>query len=85
MEQEINNKQIRCPRLGDEIPFFYCLQEAVDFPCARIIFCWMPFFDIENYLKDKLAPQKWEKFINLQPKDKIVSLVQIIEGVKARK
>jgi hypothetical protein len=45
----------------------------------------MPFFDIENYLKDKLAPQKWEKFINLQPKDKIVSLVQIIEGVKARK
>jgi hypothetical protein len=85
MEQEINNKQMRCPRLGDEIPFFYCLQEAGDFPCARIVSCWSPYFNIEVFLKEKLTPEKWDNFINFQSKDKIPSLIELIENAKAKK
>jgi hypothetical protein len=83
MEQEIGNKQIRCPRLGDEIPFFYCLQEAGVLPCARIVNCWSPYFNIEVFLKEKLTPAKWDNFINFQAKDKISSLIELIEKAKA--
>jgi len=85
MEHEVNNKLIRCPRLGDEITFSYCLQESGDFPCSRIVNCWLSLFDVESFLKAKLAPEKLNNFINSQSKDKVVSLIELIETAKARK
>jgi len=85
MEQEINNKLIRCSRLGDEITFSYCLQESGELPCSRIVRCWLSFFDVESFLKAKLAPAKWNSFRNLQPKDKVTSLIELIETAKAKK
>jgi hypothetical protein len=85
MEQEMNNKQIRCPRLGDEITFSYCLQESGDFPCSRIMRCWSLFFNIEQFLKEAMTPEKWDKFINFQNKDKVTNLIELIEAAKAKK
>jgi hypothetical protein len=85
MEQKINNKQIRCPRLGDEITFSYCLQESGDFPCSRIVRCWSPFFDVVSFLKEKLTPEKFNSFINSPPRDKVTSLIELIEAAKAKK
>jgi hypothetical protein len=85
MKQDINNKLIRCPRLGDEISFSYCLQEAVELPCTRIVNCWAIFFDVENFLKENLEPKEWEKVVNFQSKDKITSLLEFIEAAKAKK
>ena len=85
MKQEITNKQLRCPRLGDEIPFSYCLQESGDFPCSRIVRCWSPYFNIDYFLKEKLAPEKWDSFINFQSKDKVTNLIELIEAAKAKK
>jgi hypothetical protein len=75
---------IRCPRLGGEAPFTYCLQEAGDLPCHRIVFCWQAFFPIEEYLRKTLSPQRWEKFKDRKPKEKIVSLLELIEEAKIR-
>jgi hypothetical protein len=85
MEQEIANKLIRCPRLGDEITFSYCLQESGEFPCSRILRCWSSFFDVEYSLKAKMATEKWDSFKNSQAKDKVTSLIELIEAAKARK
>ena len=85
MEQEITNKQIRCPRLGDEIRFSYCLQESGDFPCLRIVRCWSSFFNVESFLKEKMIPGKWNSFTNLQSKDKVINLIELIEAAKAKK
>ena len=85
MEQEINNKLIRCPRLGDEITFSYCLQESGEFPCLRIVRCWSPFFDIEYFLEETLTLEKWNSFINSQARDKVISLIELIETAKAKK
>jgi hypothetical protein len=85
MEQEINNKLIRCPRLGGEITFSYCLQESGELPCSRIVRCWSSFFDVESFLKEKLTPGKWDRFINSQPKNKVISLIELIEAAKAKK
>lgn len=34
MKTEHDPKLIRCPKLGDEMTFAYCLREAGDLPCA---------------------------------------------------
>ena len=74
----------RCPRLGGEAPFTYCLQEAGDLPCHRIIVCWQTFFPVEAYLRKTLSPQKWEKFADRKPKEKIASLLELIEESKSK-
>jgi len=85
MEKSINKRLIRCPKLGDEITFSYCLQESGDFPCARIVSCWSPCFDVESFLKQTMAPEKWDRFANYQPRDKVAGIIEMIEAAKAKK
>jgi hypothetical protein len=85
MKTETDHKLIRCPRLGDEITFSYCLQESGELPCQRIVRCWSSFFDVESLLKKKLTSEKMNIFINSQPMDKVSSLIELIEAAKAKK
>lgn len=73
---------MRCPRLGSEVFFTYCLKEGGELPCARIVLCWQQFFPVERYLKMKLTPEQWEKCFNRTPKDKMTSLIELIEEAK---
>jgi hypothetical protein len=74
----------RCPRLGGETPFTYCLIEAGELPCPRIVGCWQAFFPVETYLKRTLTPQRWEAFTQKIPQDKVSSLLTIVEETKKR-
>ena len=85
MNIALDKKLIRCPKLGDEMTFAYCLQEAGDLPCARIVRCWSAVFDVESFLKRHLSEEKWLRFCNANPPDKMTSLVALIEAAKARK
>lgn len=85
MKIQHDSKLTRCPKLGNEITFSYCLQESGEFPCLRIVRCWSSFFDVEYLLKEKLTPEKWNSFINLQSKDKVISLIELIEAAKVKK
>lgn len=85
MKKELADKLIRCPRLGDEMTFAYCLKESGALPCARIIHCWSLFFDVESFMKAQMPPEKFEQFMNAQPKDKVTSLIELIEKAKAKK
>ena len=76
---------IRCPKLGGEVTFGYCLQEAGDLPCPRVLVCWQHYFPVENYLKEHLNPKQWQRFCSRQPKDKVSSLLELIEEAKKRK
>jgi hypothetical protein len=40
---------------------------------------------MESSLKEKLTPGKWNIFINLQSKDKVTNLIELIEAAKAKK
>ena len=75
---------MRCPRLGGETPFTYCLVEGGELPCPRIIICWQAFFPVEKYLKRILTPQRWETFMEKKPQEKIASLVTLAEEAKKR-
>lgn len=85
MKTEHDHKITRCPKLGDEMTFAYCRREAGDLPCARIMMCWQAAFDAASVLKGILSEEQWERFTNAKPKDKMSSLLEIIEQAKRRK
>jgi hypothetical protein len=85
MYSELGKKLMRCPRLGQEIAFSYCLKESLDLPCSRIVQCWSPVFNVEAILQQELSAEKWQRFINFQPKDKIINIIELIEAAKARR
>ena len=82
MSTEYDHKLIRCPKLGDEMTFAYCLREAGDLPCARNVQCWFRSFDLASVLKDRLTADEWMRFTGAQPGNKVVSLIEIIEKSK---
>jgi hypothetical protein len=82
---EFDNKLTRCPRLGQEIKFSYCRQESGKLPCARIVNCWSPSFDVEGLLRARMSPEAWQKFVGSQPKEKVVNIIELIEAAKKRK
>lgn len=82
MKTEHDHKLTRCPKLGDEMTFAYCLREAGDLPCARVVTCWQSAFDVVPVLKDRLSGKQWERFNGAAPKDKISSLLDCIERAK---
>ena len=64
--------------------FAYCLRESGDLPCARILFCWQAAFDVASLLRENLTQEQWNRFADAQPKDKVVSLIEILEKAKRR-
>ena len=62
--------------------FAYCLSEAVNLPCARVIIYRQAAFDVAVMLKERLSPREWERFTCAQPEDIVTSLIEIIEKSK---
>jgi hypothetical protein len=82
--EKYDDLEIRCPRLGGEVKFSYCEKEGGNMPCHRIITCWQPFFPVEQYLKKTMTADAWNIFIHQVPKDKITSIIELIDAAKKR-
>jgi hypothetical protein len=76
---------IRCPRLGHQIYFAYCRSENMGLPCFKTLDCWFDHFLVEEYLRQELTSDEWEKIFDRPPKPKMLSLVELIEQAKKRK
>jgi hypothetical protein len=76
--------EIRCPRLGGEVFLEYCLKENAGLPCSKTIECWQPYCPIATYLQEKLTEEQWERCFHRTPKEKVVSLVELVETAKRR-
>jgi hypothetical protein len=85
MSTEYDHKLIRCPKLGDEMTFAYCLRESGNMPCSRIIQCWFRSFDVISFLKNQLNDDEWSQFTGGQSVNKVASLIEIIEKSKRQK
>ncbi|MBN1664201.1 MAG: hypothetical protein JW943_11420 [Deltaproteobacteria bacterium] len=84
MPTTYDDREIRCPRLGGEVPFSYCRRENGHMPCPRTIICWQAFFPVEQFLMENMTPEDWEQFSGQQPKDKVTTLLDLIEAAKKR-
>lgn len=76
--------RIRCPRLGHQIYFSYCRTENNGLPCAKVLGCWNDHFLVEAFLTEELSHDEWEKAFNGPGKQKIATLVELIEQAKNR-
>ena len=84
-DQNLENLERRCPRLGSDISFNYCLISGEDDdPCFKILDCWWEYFDVVAYLKKNLDEESFNRLADTKPKHKITSLVELIEQTKKR-
>ena len=75
----------RCPRLGSEVAFEYCLKHAADKgPCFKICDCWWERFDVVDYLNRTLGSDVVEKLQASKPPPKVASLVELIQQAQER-
>ena len=77
----------RCPRLGHELTFGYCRQEAGRKPCRLILNCWWERFDVRSFLQANLAEEAMaqvERAGVAPPPSKLLSLLEIIQQAKER-
>jgi len=79
---EYDDLLIRCPRLGHELTFAYCRKESGALPCSRIVTCWNSRIPVEDHLRAVMAKEDWERFLLQKPKEKMTSLLEIIERAK---
>ena len=77
--------QIRCPRLGHQIPFSYCRIENNGLPCFKTLDCWFQHFPVEEYFQEEIKQDQWEKIFGKPPKNKMLSLLEMIEQAKKKK
>jgi hypothetical protein len=79
--------QRRCPRLGHEISFSYCLEENSPFPCKLIFQCWMEIFssagvNLPAWLEKRLGNGLWQDFLKFCREHSNSSLLeQIIKTI----
>ena len=76
--------EIRCPKLGHQIYFSYCVQENQGLPCYRTLDCWFQHFEVEAFLKKKLTPAELKAAFGKPPQPKMISLLELIEQAKKR-
>ncbi len=77
--------QIRCPRLGHQVSFSYCRIENSGLPCFKALDCWFRHFSVEEFLQKEISPDQWEKIFCRPPKNKMLSLVELIERAQKKK
>lgn len=76
--------EIRCPKLGGQVTFSYCRREGGALPCQRTIICWQGRFAVEAFLRSVLKTEDWDRWMNQRPKEKVVTLLELIEAAKKR-
>jgi hypothetical protein len=79
---EYDDLLVRCPRLGHELTFAYCRREGGTLPCPRVVACWSARFPVADHLRAGMPEQDWERFLLLKPKEKVASLLEIIDKAK---
>ena len=73
----------RCPRLGGPVTFQYCRDHAGgELPCWKVFDCWWELFDVTSYFKKQLSASEYETLVNMKPKPKVLSLVDLIEQTR---
>ena len=85
MNTEIETKKRRCPRLGSDVAFSYCMEcSDSHLPCWKVFDCWWEIFDVQAYLKGILSTEDFQTLVNQKPHDKVTSILELIEKAKNR-
>jgi len=87
MDEKISDndhRSRRCPMLGHPVEFSYCRAPGAPLPCRKIFDCWWETFDVKEFIRNHYGDEKIAAILS-PPRDKVVSLTEIIERARKRK
>lgn len=87
MDTSRDTQEIRCPRLGSTVSFYYCRTCGDSaLPCFKAADCWWERFDILSFLRENLARDQFETLMakKQHPQPKVASLLELIEQARNR-
>jgi len=71
--------ETRCPRLGGEVNFRYCLEAAGGLPCSKALICWEHMFPVAEYMSRILTEEEWNR-VFAQPGESRLDTILKIAG-----
>jgi len=75
----------RCPRLGGEVSFLYCRENARESGvCWKILDCWWETFDVMSYLQDTLDANEFARLTRSKIPRKMSQLIQTLDASQKR-
>jgi hypothetical protein len=81
---QYDKERIYCRRLGHWLTFNYCRQENSGLPCRKIVDCWFEKIQIREFLEENYE-EKEISYISETPKQKLTSIIELIEQAKKHK
>jgi hypothetical protein len=83
MIERYDEREIYCRKLGHCLSFGYCRATHSGLPCGSIVSCWNGRIPLEQFLSEHY-PDHLERIL-APPPPKLVSLVETIQRVEARR
>ena len=78
-----DNQDIYCRMLGHNVSFEYCRKAKESLPCSRMINCWFERLPINEYLNEHFSEEELKQAFS-PPKEKIATIIELIEKAKNR-
>lgn len=73
-------RERRCPRLGHELAFSYCLACGENGGlCWKIADCWWEVFDVIGYLRENYPEETVAALLVARPQSKITGILELIQ------
>ena len=83
MNEQYDNEEIYCRRLGHHLTFKYCRTERGGGPCSKILDCWFEKLPIEEFINTNYSEAEIAA-ITAVPRPKVATLFDLIEKAKKR-
>jgi hypothetical protein len=75
--------EIRCPRLGHEVPLAYCYHMPEGRPCGRLFHCWEGLLPrLRDVVARHIPEERWAQYFDSPPPHKTLTLVELIQKAK---
>ena len=82
VDEQYDNEEIYCRKLGHHLRFKYCRTENGENPCRKIADCWFDKIPIGEFLRKNYSEEELGSIL-APSRDKAATLVELIE--RARK
>ena len=80
--EQYDSWEIRCLKLGGEVPFKYCRTTGEPF-CSRIIFCWAERIDIGTFLAENFSPEQIHSCLEKKQPGRLEQIFKAVDKIKS--
>ena len=80
---EFDDRELRCPQLGGQVPFKYCRTMAAGLPSARLSECWGDRLDVAAFLSGNYTPEQLQQIT--APPGRLETIFETLARVKAER